>query len=64
MSTYYLDRATALKLIMRMLDTCTNENLGNILEELDESSLRNFDVCEQLLDESNEERTIRDVGDW
>lgn len=62
-STYDIDRQTAIAVIASKVNSCTNKQLANMLEEFEESHFRNYVVFDQLPEEYNY-RTIRYVGDF
>lgn len=62
--TYDIDRQTAITVIINKVGNCTNEQLANMLEEFDESYFRNYMVHDQLPGDTDEFRTIRDLGDF
>jgi hypothetical protein len=63
-STFDIDRQTAIAVIVSKVNSCTNEQIARILEEFDESYFRNYAVYDQLPDESDEYRTIRNFGEF
>ena len=63
-STYDIDRQTAIAVIVSKVNSCTNEQLASMLEEFDESYFRNYIVYDQLPDEPDEYRTIRNFGEF
>lgn len=63
-STYYLNRETAINVILQKIDTCTNEQLSNMLEDFDESYFRNYTVFDVLPSESDDDRTIKNVEEF
>lgn len=63
-STYDIDRQTAISVIVSKLNTCTNEQLANMLEAFEESYFRNYMVYDQLPDNPDEYRTIRNLGEF
>jgi hypothetical protein len=60
-TSYEIDRATAIGVIQSSLHLCTNEQLAEALEAVDESEFRNFMVYDHLPDTSDHTRIISDV---
>ncbi len=63
-STFYIDRQTAINVILEKIDNCSNEQISNMLEEFDESYFRNYIVHDQLPDYCDENRTIKSVHEF
>lgn len=55
-ATFGIKRNLALEIIKSKIDNCTNEQLGEILEEFEESELRNYDVVDEFPEDCNPER--------
>lgn len=53
-TTYNIDRQTAIAIIVSKINECSNKQIGNMLEEFDESYFRNYWVTDQLEDDPNE----------
>ncbi len=53
-STYYINRQTAIAVIVSKINECDNQQLANMLEEFDESYFRNYMVFDQLPDEDDD----------
>lgn len=62
-NTYDIDRQTAITVIVSKVNSCTNEQLANMLEEFDESYFRNYIVHNQLTNEPND-RTISNISEF
>lgn len=58
-STYYISRETSISVILSKLHSLDNESLGNILEEFEESTYRNYSVSDTLLDDELSEFNIK-----
>ena len=63
-STYDIERETAINVIISKLHTCTNNQLGEMLEVFDESYFRNYMVYDSLPDDSDDYRIIKTVEDF
>lgn len=63
-STYNIDRQTAIAVIVSKINSCTNEQLANMLEEFDESYFRNYIVYDKLQEEADEYRTISNFSEF
>ena len=63
-STFDIDRATAINVIISKLNSCTNQQIGNILEEFEESNFRNYNVQDELDEDPEEYRTIRTLSEF
>ena len=63
-STYDIDRQTAIAVIITKIHNCTNKQLANMLEEFDESYFRNYIVYDQLSEEADIERTIKNISEF
>lgn len=50
-STHYISRETSISVILSKLHSLDNESLGNILEEFEESTYRNYSVSDTLSDD-------------
>lgn len=59
-STYYIDRETALAVILSKVLSCSDEQLEEILEVM--SSFRNYVVGS--IEDRPEDSVIRSTGDW
>ena len=53
-TTHDIDRQTAIAVIVSKINSCTNDQLANMLEEFDESYFRNYFVYDDL-SESNQD---------
>lgn len=62
-TTYDIDRETAIQVIMSKVWQKSNKELEDILEEFDESGLRNFIVHHELPDDSESYR-IENMGQF
>ena len=47
-TTHDIDRQTAIAVIVSKINSITNDQLANMLEEFDESYFRNYFVCDDL----------------
>lgn len=65
-TTYDIDRATALTVILSRIYTMTNDQLANVLEEFEESYFRNYSVHDKLPENIEEKSSfvIRDIRDF
>ena len=64
-STYDIDRATALTVILSKVHKCNNNQLSMMLEEFDESEFRNYIVRDNLPEINDEwDKQIKTVSDF
>lgn len=63
-STYYIDRETAIRVILSKVYDCTNEQLSDMLEDFPESYFRNYMVFDNLPEDDESWRNIRSVHDF
>jgi hypothetical protein len=63
-STYNIDRQTAINVIMSKIHYSTNEQLADMLESFEESYFRNYIVYDQLPNEVDDYRTIKNIRDF
>jgi len=63
-STYHINRQTAIAVIVGKLNSCTNEQLAEILESFEESYFRNYIAHNQLPEELDEHKTIRNSAEF
>ena len=64
-STYNINRQTAIIIIISKIHSCTNEQLGNILEEFEESYFRNYEVFDNIPDCYKDwDNTIQNIYDF
>lgn len=63
-STYSIERKTAIAVIVSKINSCSNEQLANMLEEFEESYFRNYIVYDSLPDDTYEDRIIRNFGEF
>ncbi len=54
-STFDIDRQTAIAVIVSKINTCSNEQLSNMLEEFEESYFRNYVVHDSLPDKEEDD---------
>ena len=62
--TYDIDRQTAIAIIVSKVNGCTNDQLANMLDEFEESHFRNYRVYDELPDDSEDCRTIRNFSEF
>ncbi len=63
-NTYDIDRQTAIAVIVSKINSCTNEQLANMLLNFDESYFRNYCVENELPKEHEYSRMIKTVNDF
>jgi len=59
-STFDINRETAIAMILRNINNCTNRQLENILEEFEESMFRSYIVSDDI----DWERPIINISDF
>lgn len=62
-TTHYIERQTAIAIIVSKINSCSDDQIANMLEEFDESYFRNYIVCDSLADESHN-FVINSVSDF
>lgn len=62
-TTHDIDRQTAIAVIVSKINTCSNDQLANMLEEFDESYFRNYFVYDNLPNEDGN-FVIKTVSDF
>lgn len=63
-STYDIDRETAITVILSKIYQSTNDQLAEMLEVFEESYFRNYNVYDQLPDNSDNDRIIKNINDF
>ena len=60
-STFYIDRQTAIDVVLAKINDCTNEELADILLGFKESDSKNYRVCDSPDEIRGEAHSITDL---